>query len=590
MRQDWTGEFGEERASIDGRVAFASAFLVLGCALIIMLDRIGVPERLVAVLGPLVALVSLAVLGALLHSMRISRFYAAGRRVPAIYAGFAATTLIAAFAASCLTALPAGVSLLDFAIGLAAGAVIAGFAVRPFARKSGAFSIADLIAGRFPGTILRIAIAVLVAILAFALAHAGVEVAVRALNLWSGFARPLAAAVVGIVLVFMVAPGGFAGAIWGAIAAGAIFVSAFALPLIVLALGGNPLPFPGIGDQALWDRAVAQLSGWNLLGVEPSGFNLWIVVALAVGLSVLVPVVAPAFGAPDRRSAWRAGVVSILWLGLFGAIIIITIAASSVALVQDTLGQKPDRLSPALYAASKNGAFAICGTERQIPIAVRDACMKRPGFKDVLREGDVAPRRDFLILNLPLIAGLGSAFSGLVAAALAGLGLALAAVGFQAGATALGHDAFHRVRDVEALTSRRLAITRLILITAIIGSTAAATTTEVDPRAAIGAALVLSVAVIAPLIALALWARATALDALIVLVLGLAGTQGALILIGNTLTAAHLAGASLIGGAGAFAAGIAASLVRRGDREVGRLFVRSMLHGKAEMPNLDRGA
>jgi hypothetical protein len=110
MRQDWTGEFGEERASIDGRVAFASAFLVLGCALIIMLDRIGVPERLVAVLGPLVALVSLAVLGALLHSMRISRFYAAGRRVPAIYAGFAATTLIAAFAASCLTALPAGVS------------------------------------------------------------------------------------------------------------------------------------------------------------------------------------------------------------------------------------------------------------------------------------------------------------------------------------------------------------------------------------------------------------------------------------------------------------------------------------------------
>jgi Na+(H+)/acetate symporter ActP len=113
--------------------------------------------------------------------------------------------------------------------------------------------------------------------------------------------------VVGIVLVFMVAPGGFAGAIWGAIAAGAIFVSAFALPLIVLALGGNPLPFPGIGDQALWDRAVAQLSGWNLLGVEPSGFNLWIVVALAVGLSVLVPVVAPAFGAPDRRSARRAG-------------------------------------------------------------------------------------------------------------------------------------------------------------------------------------------------------------------------------------------------------------------------------------------
>ncbi|MBV8851621.1 MAG: symporter-like protein, partial [Methylobacteriaceae bacterium] len=150
MRQDWTGEFGEERASIDGRVAFASAFLVLGCALIILLDRIGVPERLVAVLGPMMALISLAVLGALLHSMRVSRFYAAGRRVPSIYAGFAATTLIAALAASCLVALPAGVSLTDFGIGIAAGAAIAGLGVRPFMRKTGAFSIADLIAARFP--------------------------------------------------------------------------------------------------------------------------------------------------------------------------------------------------------------------------------------------------------------------------------------------------------------------------------------------------------------------------------------------------------------------------------------------------------
>ena len=170
MRQDWTGEFGEERASIDGRVAFASAFLVLGCALIILLDRIGVPERLVAVLGPMVALVSLAKLGTLLHSMRISRFYAAGRRVPAIYAGFAATTLIAALAASCLIALPAGVSLLDLGLGLFAGTAIAGLGVRPFIRKTGAFSIPDLIGARFPGTLLRIAIALLIAVIALFLA------------------------------------------------------------------------------------------------------------------------------------------------------------------------------------------------------------------------------------------------------------------------------------------------------------------------------------------------------------------------------------------------------------------------------------
>jgi cation/acetate symporter len=590
MRQDWSGEFGEERASIDGRVAFASACLALGCGLIILLDRIGVPERLVAVLGPMVALVSLAVLGALLHSMRISRFYAAGRRVPAIYAGFAAATLIAALAASCLAALPQGVSLLDFAIGLLAGATIAGLGVRPLLRKTGAFSIPDLIGARFPGIVLRLAIAILIAIVAFALAHAGVEMTVRALTLWSGFSRPPAAALAGIVLVFLVAPGGFAGAMWGSIATGAIFVAAFALPLIVLALTGNQPPFPFLGDETLWQSALAHLAAWNLLGDAPGGFDLWIVVALAVGLAVLVPVVAPAFAAPDRRSALRAGFVSLLWLCLFGGLVVATVAASSVALVQNTVAQKPDRLSPGVYAAAKNGVFAICGAEGQTPIALRQTCAGKPGFKDTIRENDLAPRRDFLLANLPLLAGLGGAFSGLVAAALAALGLALAGVGFHGCATALGHDAFHRVRDAAALTSRRLAITRLLVIAAIIGSTAWASATAIDPQAAIAVALVLSVAAVAPLIGLALWSRASAIDALVAVVVGLAATETATILGGNSLTSGRLAAASLIGGSLALAAGIASSLLRRGDRELGAAFVRSMLHGKAEMPTSDRGA
>jgi cation/acetate symporter len=590
MRQDWSGEFGEERASIDGRVAFGSAFLVLGCGLIILLDRIGVPERLVAVLGPMVALVSLAVLGGLLHSMRISSFYAAGRRVPAIYAGFAAATLIAALAASCLAALPQGVSLLDFAVGLFAGAAIAGLGVRPLARKAGAFSIPDLIGARFPGAVLRLAAAILIAVIAFALAHAGVETAIRALNLWSGFSRPLAAASAGIVLVFMVTPGGFAGAIWGAVAAGAIAVSAFALPLIVLALTGNQLPFPLIGNEGLWRSASAHLVGWDLLGGTPDRFDLGIVAALTIGLAVLVPVVAPAFAAPDRRSARRAGLVSLVWLCLFGGLALATVAASSIALVQGSVGQKPDRLSPGLYAASKYGALSICGVENSTPMALRQACATRPGFKEVLREADLAPRRDFLFANLPLLAGLGSAFSGLVAAALAALGLALASVGFHACATALGHDAFHRVRDAEALTSRRLAITRLILIAAIVASTAWASTTAIDPRVTIALALVLSISAVAPLIALIFWSRASALDVLAGMVVGLTATEATLIVTAGATTTADLAGASLGGAVLGFAAGFISSLLHGGDRRLGTSFIRTLVRGKADMPNFDRGA
>jgi cation/acetate symporter len=542
------------------------------------------------VLGPMLGLVSLAVLGGLLHSMRISRFFAAGRRVPAIYAGFAATTLIAAVAAAFATALPEGVSLVDFGAGLLVGTALAGLAVRPFMRKTGAFSIPDLIATRFPGMALRLVVAILIAVIAFALAHAGVEMAVRALSLWSGFARPLAAAVAGIVLVFMAAPGGFAGAIWGSIAAGALFVAAFALPLIVLALGGNPLPFPVFGDAALWQSAMTHLTAWNLLGRDPGAFHFWIILAMAIGLAVFVPVVAPAFAAPDRRSARRAGFVSLLWLGLFGGLIITTVAASSVGLVQDTLGHKPDRLASGLYAASKNGVFSICGAERQTPIGLRQLCATKPEFKEALREGDLAPRRDFLLANLPLLGGLGSAFSGLVAAALAALGLALAGIGFHACAMALANDAFHRVRDAEALTSRRLAIARLLLIAAVIASTAWASTTAIDPRALIATALMASVAAVAPLVGLVLWARATALDALIALGVALTTTAAVTILAGSATVSLEVAAASLVGAAIGFAAGVASSLLRGGDRELGAAFVRSMVHGKGEMPNLDRGA
>ena len=44
---------------------------------------------------------------------------------------------------------------------------------------------------------------------------------------------------------------------------------------------------------------------------------------------------------------------------------------------------------------------------------------------------------------------------------------AVAAASFLALATALGHDAFYRVRDVTAMTSRRLAVTRVSLVASV---------------------------------------------------------------------------------------------------------------------------
>ncbi len=55
-----------ERAGVDGRVAFAMAAFALGAGLVALLDRVGVPEKLVGALGPFLALFWLYIICVLL--------------------------------------------------------------------------------------------------------------------------------------------------------------------------------------------------------------------------------------------------------------------------------------------------------------------------------------------------------------------------------------------------------------------------------------------------------------------------------------------------------------------------------------------
>ena len=94
MKKRITDEDLQVRAGIDGRVAFAAAAFAMLAGLVALLDRVGAPSRLVAVLGPALALVGLSIVGAMVRTMRISRFYAGGRAVPPAYAGLAFACLL----------------------------------------------------------------------------------------------------------------------------------------------------------------------------------------------------------------------------------------------------------------------------------------------------------------------------------------------------------------------------------------------------------------------------------------------------------------------------------------------------------------
>jgi len=581
-----TEEDAHERDAIDGRVTFAIAAFVAAGALIVLLDRVGVSERFIAAIGPTAALLGLAIIGFLLRTMRISGFYAAGRTTPPPYAGFATAAVATALVAPFTPPVPdlysgAGV-FAGFAFGLACAAFVSG----PYLRKTGAFSISDLVGARFENMALRLGAALLVGVSALLAAMAGFETAVSALSTIASLSRGVAAVVVALVLALATVPGGLSGVLWAAVAAAGVALAGFALPLLLAALAGQPIPLPVLGDQDAWRRATDLISFWQGDGGQPVSF--WLSLGMALGMAASAPLVAPFITVRDRAAALRAGVGAGLWGAALAAIVAATVAASALGLVDQLPGRRPDRVPDQLYAASAARLIKICDQNPRNWGEARDACQKQAGYAGTIRPQDISTRGAFLLTALPPLGGFGAASTGLVWAAVAALGAALAAAGLLAAAVALGNDAIHRMRDRSALTSRRLAIVRAILVASILACALVCSARELDPRILIGISLAFSAAGLAPLMALTLWPRARSRDAMFALAIGL-GTAEMLLIYGDG-TVRGLAAAAVVGCFASIVAGVLSSLIGGGDRSAGYKFVSAVWNSEGDVVAPDKGA
>ncbi|MCC0003530.1 MAG: symporter-like protein, partial [Methylobacteriaceae bacterium] len=230
------------RDAIDGRVTFAIAAFVAAGGLIVLLDRVGVSERFIAAIGPTIALIGLGLIGLLLRTMRISGFYAAGRATPPAYAGFAtaaiATALVAPFTPPVSDLYSGAGVFTGFALGLACAAFVSG----PYLRRTGAFSVSDLVGARFENMALRLGAALLVGVSALLAGMAGFETAVSALSTIAGLSRGVAAVSVAVALALAAVPGGLSGVVWAAVAAAGLALAGFALPLLLTGIGGQSIP------------------------------------------------------------------------------------------------------------------------------------------------------------------------------------------------------------------------------------------------------------------------------------------------------------------------------------------------------------
>jgi len=302
MKRPLTDEDLLERASIDGRVAFAMAAFIAGAAIVALLDRVGVPERIVGVLGPVLAITGLVLIGVLMHAVRVSRFYAAGRAVPAPYAAFATVALTTGFLLPFMPPVPGEPPIRYLAMGMAAGFLLAALVTGPLLRKTGAFSLPDLIAARFPGLSTRLGAVAVVATASLAIAGAGYELSVRTFEVALGLGRTSAAITAGIVLLLMTVPGGMSGVVWGATGAAAVLLAALALPLGITMFGGEALPSPVFGDASAWNAALALGETWQAKSPQAGG-GYMVMLAAAIGIAATAPFLLPSMTVGDSSEA-----------------------------------------------------------------------------------------------------------------------------------------------------------------------------------------------------------------------------------------------------------------------------------------------
>ena len=589
IKPEW--DEGTTRAAIDGRVAFATAVFVVSAGAFVLLDRIGAPERLVAALGPALAAAGLATIGFMLRSMRIAGFHGAGRITPGVYGGLAMAALAAALAAPFAWRPLASASLSDLVIGFGGGLALAGLVTGPLLRKAGAFSIADLIATRFPSLTLRLGVTLAIGALGFCLGLAGLAMAQSVIAQATSLRPNVCAMIAACIVAVMVVPGGMTGLVWSATGAAGLLIAGIAAPRALMIASGATIPLPLPGDGAAFEQALARLSEWHGAANAPADGDGMLIAAMALGLGALPPLIAPLLTTSRESEARSGGLAGLLWFALLALMALVVVAASTLALQAGVTGLRLNDLPPFLLAASARGLVSICGANPLTIAQAKEACAALPGFADALRPSDIAASVEYLLLGLPDLRGYGAAFSGLAMAGRMAIAMALCAAGFLTLATALGDSAFYRASKAYRLTSRRLATRRLILLGAIGGGVWILSQITPDPRLLIATALGLSAVAVAPLLALCLCPRAEGQDGAIGLVAGLAMAEAIILLPGHDPTVEVLATAAVVGCATAIAAGIGASFLHPADpTSEGAAFVNGLLHGPGDVLRPDKGA
>jgi cation/acetate symporter len=495
---------------------FASAFIGLFLVLLILeqLQTPGQHIKLTVLAGPLALFVAIGVASA---TGNASEYFAAGRRVPAVYNGLAfAITAIGGTGLVTFTGLffINGFDTWFLAIGISSGFLIMGVAISPYLRKYGAYTVPSYLARRLESRLIRVLSATLFAVPILLLLAAELTIAVHAAKLLTGFSRELLAVLFAFVLGLTMVFGGMRAVGWVTTAQAlaaiiAIIVLAAMIGVVVTNLPVAQLSYGPVLRQIGRLEQAQQITSsarpmfeMNLAGqtlkpltqqfAVPFGSVGWasfvasslIVMMGIAGSPWLLPRCGTTLGVYEARK-------SLGWAIFFAGIVMLTLSAFAVFLraivMNDLVGRGSEQMPEWFTHLSSLGLAGLA--ERGVELPMSSFMFSRDG---VLYAIPLALDFPAVVVYLVLAGAIAAALAGATATA-----FSLAAI--------LAEDVFSGLKWAPMSDAMRVNTARIMCIVVVTTGLLFHSLIKTEPLELFLSAMALSAATAFPVIALSIW-------------------------------------------------------------------------------------
>ena len=490
----------------------SSIFLVL-----LIFEQLGVANVIIrnTVLALTIAL--FATIGIASYTNTLGDFFAAGRRVPAVYNGLVmAVVSVGGIGMMTITGLffLNGFDVWCIVIGLTTGFVLMATMVAPFVRKYGGYTAPSYLGNRFDNRTVRVVAAAAFSVPMLLLLAAELQMAQSAIGMLIRATSNQSAAILALFLTITIAIGGMRALGWVGAAQAITVMLAIIVPAAMLGVIETNLPLAqlsygpvlrGVGRlEFALQVPVEQLSplalDWAGAGLnaikhriaEPhtnAGVLSFALTTLTVALGIasapwLLPRCGTTIGVYEARK-------SLAWSVFFIGVIFLTLSALAVffrhIVMHDIVGQTTETLPLWFHALLASGDAGIDSSAATLALS------------------DIKFDRDTILFAIPAAAEfptivLHLLLAGAIAAALAAIGSTVFAL-----ATILTEDIVFGLGRRTENTSRRILAARISILAVIILAILFSRLVTSDPLKLFFWSLSISAATAFPVIVLSIW-------------------------------------------------------------------------------------